>query len=253
MGGGDLYVVRVMHRRHVAPLYRFGYRLFYVVLDLDRVPELHRALRLFSHNAFNLVTFDDRDHGHGRRGGLRAWVEQVLAADGIRLEGGRIRLLTLPRVLGFVFNPISVFYCEHRDGSLRAVIAEVRNTFGERHCYLLARGGAPLSWRDEHVKNKRFHVSPFLAVEGSYRFRLAPPGESIRVHIRALRAGAPLLDATLAGERAPLTDRALLGQVLRMPWATLKVVAAIHWEALKLWLRGARVVTKPPPPAVEVS
>lgn len=250
---GALYPVRVMHRRLVAPRYRFVYRLFYVLVDVDRLPEIGARLRLFSHNRFNLVSLHDRDHGDRGATPLRAWVESLLAAWAIRLDGGRVRLLTLPRVLGFAFNPISLFYCEHGDGSLRAVIAEVRNTFGERHCYVLSAGGAPMAAEHAEDKAKRFHVSPFLDVAGRYRFRLGAPGGKVRVHIRELDGDAPLLDASLAGERAALTDAALLGAVLRMPYVALKVVVAIHWQALKIWLRGARFFPKPPPPAHGVS
>lgn len=241
-----------MHRRLIAPLYRFVYRLFYLLLDIDRIDELTR-LRFFSRNRFNLISFHDRDHGDGRPGGLRGWVESILKARGITLDGGRIRLLVLPRVLGFGFNPISVYYCDHRDGSPRAVIAQVRNTFGEQHSYLLASKTGHFSYEQDYDKDKSFHVSPFMDLSGHYRFRLTEPGEVLRVLIREYKDGAAILDATLAGERAPVTDAALLGQVLRMPWMTLKVVVGIHWEALKIWLRGARYVPKPPPPAHEVS
>ena len=248
---GFLYPTRVMHRRLVAPLYRFVYRLFHLLVDIDRIDELAMRLKLFSHNRFNLVSFHDRDHGDGARGGLRTWVERLLAQDGIRLDGGRIRLLCLPRILGFAFNPIAIWYCEHRDGTLRAVIAEVRNTFGEKHCYLLASAGRPMTYEGPHEKEKCFHVSPFMDLVGRYRFRFSEPGETVRVLIHETREGVPLLDATLVGERRALTDAALLAQVALMPWMTLKVVAGIHWEALKLWLRGARFHRKPEPPALE--
>jgi len=248
---GFLYTSRVMHRRLVAPVYRFVYRLFHLLVDVDRLGELHAKLRLFSHNRFNLVSFHDRDHGGGERAGLRAWAERLLAGEGVRLDGGRIRLLCLPRILGFAFNPIAIWYCEHRDGTLRAVIVEVRNTFGERHSYLLASGGRPLAYEGPHEKEKCFHVSPFMDLVGRYQFRFSKPGEKVMVRIHETREGAPLLDATLAGERRALTDGALLAQVARMPWMTLKVVAGIHWEALKLWLRGARFHRKPEPPELE--
>jgi DUF1365 family protein len=250
---GFLYTSRVMHRRLVAPFYRFVYRLFYLLLDVDRIDELHRSLRWFSRNRFNLVSFHDRDHSGGEPGGLRAWAERVFAAEGVQLEGGRIRLLCLPRILGFAFNPIAIWYGEHRDGTLRALIAEVRNTFGERHCYLLASGGRPIAYEGPHEKDKCFHVSPFMDLVGRYAFRFSEPGETVRVLIHETREDVPLLDATLAGERRALTDGALLAQVARMPWMTLKVVAGIHWEALKLWLRGARFHRKPEPPALEVT
>lgn len=249
---GQLYPSTVMHRRLVAPLYRFTYRIFYLLVDIDRIGELGRSRRLFSHNRFNLVSLHDRDFGDGVTP-LRAWVEGQLAAEGIRLDGGRVRLLCLPRILGFAFNPIALWYCEHRDGTLRAVLAEVRNTFGEKHGYLLASAGRPMTYEGPHEKEKCFHVSPFFDLVGRYRFSFTAPGESLRVLIHETREGAPLMDATLHGRRRPLTDAALLAQVLAMPWMTLKVVAGIHWEALKLWLRGARFHKKPEPPALELT
>jgi uncharacterized protein len=250
---GVLYPSRVMHRRLIAPFQCFVYRLFYLLLDVDRIDELHRRLRLFSHNRFNLVSFHDRDHGGGLPGQLRAWPERLLAAAGIGLAGGRIRLLCLPRVLGFGFNPLALWYCEHADGTLRAVIAEVRNTFGERHSYVLASGGRPLTYEGPHETDKCFHVSPFLDLVGRYRFTFSEPAASVRVLIHETREGVPILDATLAGERRPLGDGSLLRQVAAMPWMTLKVVAGIHWEALKLWLRGARFHAKPAPPAPQLA
>lgn len=242
---GWLYPARVMHRRRIAPLYRFVYRVFYLLVDIDRLDELQRRLRFFSLDRFNLLSLRARDYGDGR--GLRPWAEEQLHRHGIELDGGRIRLLTLPRVLGWAFNPISLWYCDHRDGQLRAVIAEVRNTFGERHSYLLASGGAPMPYEQVHDKDKCFHVSPFLDRAGCYRFELGEPGERLRVAIHESRDGAPVMDATLAGERRELSDAALLRQVLRMPWMAVKVVAGIHWEALKLWLRGAGYRSKPAP------
>jgi hypothetical protein len=248
---GWLYPTRVMHRRLVPPFYRFVYRVFYLLIDVDRVGELHRQLRFFSHNRFNLLSLRDRDYGEGLS--LRAWTENQLRRAGIELEGGRIRLLTLPRVLGFAFNPVSLWYCEHRDGSLRAVIADVRNTFGERHCYLLASGGQPLPYEQQHDKDKCFHVSPFFGIEGRYRFALSEPAQQMRLAINETRDGVPILDAVMSGRRRALNDVAILRQVLTMPWMTLKVVAGIHWEALKLWLRGARFHTKPVPPMQELT
>jgi hypothetical protein len=248
---GYLYPTRLMHRRLVKPLYRFVYRIFYLLVDIDRLDELHSKLRFFSYQRFNLLSLRDQDYGDGS--GLRRWAEGILRTDGIALEGGRIRLLTLPRLLGWSFNPISFWYCEHRDGSLRALIAEVRNTFGERHSYLLASGGQPTTYEQMHEKEKCFHVSPFFDLVGRYHFTLSEPGERLRVVIHETRDGVPILDATMAGKRRMLTDAAILGQVLRMPGMALKVVWGIHWEAIKIWLRGARFHPKPQPPAHEVT
>ncbi|MGH8443731.1 MAG: DUF1365 domain-containing protein [Solimonas sp.] len=252
---GCLYDVRVMHRRHVAPYYRFVYRVYYLFADIDRLDAIAGRLRGFSHNRFNLLSLRDADHGDGS-GALRPWAEALLHRHGVELAGGRIRLLAFPRVLGRVFNPLSLWYCEHADGSLRAVIAEVRNTFGEKHSYVLASGGAPLPYGPMPEKEKCLHVSPFFAVEGRYRFALSAPGERLRVHIRLCggRYGVlPLLDATVAGERRPLRDGAIVRQVAALPWLALKVVGAIHWQALKLWLRGAVFHRKPAPPRVDAS
>ncbi|MGQ0502719.1 MAG: DUF1365 domain-containing protein [Panacagrimonas sp.] len=251
--GGFLYPATVMHRRRVAPFYRFVYRVFYLLLDVDRVAGVASGLRLLSYNRFNLLAFHDRDHGRGERGGLRAWAEGVLRGAGVDLAGGRIRLLCMPRLLGFAFNPISLWYCEHADGQLRAVIAEVRNTFGEKHSYVLASGGAPFAYGTPLEKEKCFHVSPFFDLVGRYQFLLNEPGERLQVVINESREGIPILDASLAGQRRELSDGALAWQVLKMPAMTLKVVAGIHWEALKIWLRGARFHPKPKPPATEVS
>jgi DUF1365 family protein len=242
-----------MHRRRVPPFYRFVYRVFYLLVDIDRLDEAAHGRRLFSHNRFNLLSFHDADHGDGSRNGLRHWAEQLLTARGIKLEGGRIRLLALPRLAGFAFNPISLWYCEHADGSLRAVVAEVNNTFGEKHCYVLdnaglASDGAPLPYEKEHHKDKSFHVSPFLDLVGRYRFRLTEPGERLRLAIHESREGVAILDATMAAERRALTDTNILKLALAMPLMTIKVVAGIHWEALKIWLRGGRFHRKPPPP-----
>ena len=258
---GALYRVAVMHRRRVTPLYRFVYRIFYLLLDIDRLDALQARLRWFGHNRFNLIAFHDTDHGRGEPGGLRRWAEGLLAARGVELAGGRIRLLTQPRMLGWVFNPVSFWYCEHADGRLRAVIAEVNNTFGERHSYVLtaaeagtgASAGEPLPYDCALDKDKCFHVSPLLDLEGRYHFRFAEPGARLQVRLDETRRGAPLLDTAMAGERVALTDRALLGQLFRMPVQAVKVLAAIHWQALKIWLRGARFHGKPPPPDLEAT
>ena len=256
MGGGlnmdgALYPARVMHRRLTAPFYRFVYRIFYVLVDVDALDALAARLRFFSHNRFNLLSVYDRDHGDGR--GLRAWAERLLGEQGIQLDGGRIRLLAMPRVLGMAFNPISMWYCEHRDGRPLAVIAEVNNTFGQKHAYLLASGPKGNPYEQVCEKDKCFHVSPFFPVRGRYAFSLSEPAERLRVAIHETLDGAPVMDATLAAERMLLTDGALLKQVLRLPLQMLSVLWGIHWQALKIWLRGGKYHSIPPPPASELT
>lgn len=256
-----LYALRVMHARRVAPLYRFVYRIFSVLFDIDRLDELSRARRWFSHNRFNLLSLHDRDHGRGEVGGLRRWAESICATQGIELAGGRIRLLAQPRMLGWTFNPVSFWYCEHADGQLRAIIAEVRNTFGEKHSYLLssaslrtgASAGQPLPYGSVLEKDKCFHVSPLFDLVGRYHFTFEKPGESLRVVLKETREGLPLIDTAMAGQGRPFSDAEMLRQVVRMPVQAVKVLAGIHWQALKIWLRGAQFHKKPPPPSVEAT
>jgi DUF1365 family protein len=254
-----LYLGRVMHLRRFPQRYRFDHRVFSLLLDVDAIAGTAGRSRLFSYRRFNLVSFHPEDHGPRDGSSLRLWAERLLAEHGVALEGGRIDLLCFPRVLGFGFNPLSVWFCHHRDGTLRGLIYEVRNTFGEKHQYLqAAEDGGPLDATRWHGAAKRFHVSPFIGMEADYRFSTTMPGARLRLVIDE-HAPAPsgrrerMLVATLSAERAELCDRALLRACLAMPLMTLKVVAAIHWHALRLWLDGARFHRKPEPPSQEVT
>ncbi|MCP1673025.1 DUF1365 family protein [Natronocella acetinitrilica] len=249
----SLYLGTVMHRRFVPPLYGFRYRLFQLLLDIDTIDRDLRALRLLSRNRFNVFSFHDRDHGPKDGTALRPWIDATLARFGLDLAGGRVRLLCMPRVLGYGFNPLSVWYCHHSDGTLRAVLCEVRNTFGEWHGYLLHDGGAPLQGVINSSKRKCFHVSPFFPVSGSYAFRLTPPSQRLSTVIRLDQDGSPRMLASQVGERYDLTDARLLRLAVTQPLQSIKVIAAIHWQALKLWLRGARFHRKPPRPEQEIN
>jgi DUF1365 family protein len=240
-----------MHRRLGDVPYRFSYPVFSLLLDVDRLEA--SATRLLRIDRFGVLAFHRSDHGPRDGSALRPWAEGVLARAGIALDGGSIQLLCFPRVFGYVFNPLSVWYCRHQDGSLRAVIAEVSNTFGEHHCYLLHDDGHPMPWPVRAQATKCFHVSPLLGMQCDYRFEFAEPGAELRVVIRQSEQGEPRLIASQIGRARSLTDRALLRALLRTPLMPFKVMAAIHWQALKIWLRGARFHRKPPPPVNEVS
>lgn len=248
-----LYSAEVMHRRLDGPRYHFRYRVFSLLLDIDQLDQAAASNAIFSRNRFNLLSFHDRDHLPPGATDLRAWAEQTLAAGGIDGRALRIRLLCFPRLLGWVFNPLSLWYCETPDGRPAAVIAEVRNTFGERHCYLLRPDPAAPGWplRDSHAKD--FHVSPFIGMDARYDFRLSRPDGRLRVAIREFRGDHLVLVATQTGRREPFTAARLLLQTLRVPLQTAKVLGAIHWQALKIWLRGGRFHRKPAPPIEEVS
>jgi DUF1365 family protein len=246
-----LYGGTVTHQRLRPRKHRLRYRIFNVLLDLDELPALSRRLRLFSHDRFNLFSFHDRDHGAGEAGGLRAWVEEQLRAAGLNPDGGAIRVLCMPRILGHAFNPISVYWCHARDGALLAMLYEVNNTFGERHSYLMPADGAEGPVRQTCAK--RFYVSPFMAMDMTYRFRVTPPDAQVVVAITAADAQGVMISTAFAGRRAELTDRALLSRFLRMPLLGMKVIAAIHWEAAKLWWKGMRLQARPAPPATPVT
>ena len=227
--------------------------MFQILFDLDELPDLGRRLRLFSHNRFNAFSFEDRDHGDGAAGPLRAYVERNLAAAGLTLGGGRILLLCLPRVFGHAFNPLSVYYCYDATGALSAMIYEVNNTFGQRHSYLIpAAPSADGVARQTCAKG--FYVSPFMDMDMTYEFTMTAPGERISTVVNGRGpTGEPLIHAAFAGQRRALTD-AVLGQaLLSYPFLTLGVVAAIHWEALKLFAKGLRLRHRPALPPTPVT
>ena len=248
-----LYLGQVVHRRRFPVRYRFAYRVFHLLLDIDRLQHTSACLRWLSHNRFNLLSFHDRDHGPRDGSPLRPWLDGLLAAQGIDLQGGRVRLLCMPRLLGYAFNPISLWYCEHADGRLRAVLCEVNNTFGEHHFYLLHEHGRPVVGPLRARRAKKLHVSPLMGMQAEYAFHLAEPSERLAVHIREHTAEGLMLVATLAGRVRPLADANLLRAVASLPLMTFKVMAAIHWQALRIWLRGARYHPKPPAPTQELS
>ncbi|WP_420479773.1 DUF1365 domain-containing protein [Brevundimonas sp. FT23028] len=232
---GSLYRGAVMHRRARPRVHAFRYRLFWILLDLDRLDEAARPTRLFSIGRFNLLSFQPRDHGDGSAVALRDQARAKLEAAGIADADGPIRLLTLPRVLGFVFNPISVYYAGRADGGLAGVIYEVTSTFGERRAYVLRADGGALF---RHGCEKTLHVSPFLTMDMTYAFRGKAPDDLMQLTIDGHDADGLVIATAMQGERRPLRDREILKAALALPLETLKVVAAIHWEALRLWLKG---------------
>jgi len=248
-----VYSCEVMHQRFTSTPYQFRYRVFSLLLDIDEIDTVTGSSWLFSRNRFNLLSFYDRDHLPSGANDLRSWAEGVMAAGGLSASGVRIRLLCFPRVLGWVFNPLSLWYCEDQHGAPVAVIAEVRNTFGERHCYLLKPQDGQAGWPLRQSHSKDFHVSPFISMDAGYQFRLSRPDEKLRVIIRELQDSRLMLVATQMGRRLPFKNSTLLSQTLRVPFQTLKVLTAIHWHALKIWLQGGQFHRKPAPPIEEVS
>ena len=241
-----LYVGRVMHHRLAPIRHRFVYRVLYLLLDIDRLADLDRRLRLLSVDRPNLYSFWASDHGPRDGGPLRPWVDSHLADNDLDISGGRRFVLCMPRVLGYVFNPLSIYYCYDAGRHLRAIVYEVRNTFGEQHVYVLPAGPAQRSEGSvRHGCAKAFYVSPFIEMRARYRFRIAPPGARLSVSIREQGEAGARLFASLTGERRPLTDWQLARGALSHPLATRKVIAGIYWEAFRLWLKSAPLASRP--------
>jgi len=228
-----LYEGQVVHERRTPLRNLFRYGVYMWLVDLAELDELDRRLWAFGSNRRALTTIRSRDHLGDPRRSIRANVDAYLALHGIDLEGGRVALLTNARVLGYVFNPLSVFYCHGPGGELRCVVAEVHNTHGERHCYLLHPGE-----RGRAETEKEFYVSPFLTVDGRYRMAFALPGERLAVQMGLEQEGERVFGASLTGIRLPLTNRTLGRMLVRYPLMTAKVTTLIHLQGLRLHRRG---------------
>lgn len=241
----SLYVGNVMHARLKPMGHRFNYRVMSLLIDLDRLDDADAMSRLFAVNKRALYSFHESDHGLRDGSSLSAYARDAALAHGIDLTGGRITLLCYPRLVGYTFNPLSVYFCRTADGRLALLIYEVRNTFGGIHHYVL-----PVDPDEAHApvihqrQNKEFYVSPFIAHAMTYLFRVAPPADSVQLRILETDANGPLLAATFSGHRRALTNRALVAAFIRFPLMPLKIVSAIHWEALRLWLKGAKLVPR---------
>lgn len=246
-----LYPGLVVHGRTRPQAHALRYRIFMLLVDLDEAPALGQALRLFGFDGPAAFSLHTRDHGDGSDQPLKGQVEAHLRQAGLPC-GGPVRLLCMPRVLGGVFNPLSVYFCHGPDGALSAILYEVNNTFGDRHSYLIP---APVAEGEtlRQTIDKGFYVSPFMDMGLTYAFTIRPPGERVAVSIQVADGDGPLLSASFAGARRPLSDRALFGAWLSHPWMTLGVMGAIHWEALKIWLKGGRLRPRPAPPALPVT
>lgn len=238
------------HGRKGAVENAFRYGIDYVLLDAEADPQ---SPRLFGRNRAGLASVWDRDHGgppkHGRGA---AWVREVLDAHGLD-SPARIELLAQPRILGHVFNPVAFWICRDADGNVSVVIAEVTNTYGDRHSYLCHRDDlSPITAQDRLSARKILHVSPFQRVEGSYEFRFDLRADHIGIWID-FTGGNGGVTATLVGKRRPLSNRSLVRACLRRPFGSRRVLALIHWQALKLWWKGAQFRPRPEPPTQEVS
>jgi DUF1365 family protein len=240
-----LYFGDVMHARLKPIGHRFSYRVMSLLIDLDRLDEADRQCPLFAVNRAALYSFSESDHGERDGSSLRGYVQRQAAARGVDLTGGRVLLLCYPRLFGYTFNPLSVYFCYRADGELALIIYEVRNTLGDIHPYVLPVQLGEISQAGvRQQQDKLFYVSPFAEMAMRYHFRVSPPGHSVKLRILETDSEGPLLAATFSGRRRSLTTAALLRSLFSLPLVTFKIVAAIHWEALRLWLKGARLVPR---------
>jgi uncharacterized protein len=241
--GNALYECDVMHHRLTPKEHRFNYRLFYFWLDLDSVDATAKMLRWFSRNRFNLYSFKDSDHLDKGASDVKQNIIRYLAENDVPFPAeGRIKLLTLTRIVGYIFNPVCFFYCFDAAGEPLCVVAQVTNTYHEMKPYLLRERDDKGRFR--LTTPKHFYVSPFSALDLGFDFKLPVPGESFDIHIDDREGDKPVLLSKLSGKRVPLTDARLLWFALKYPFLTLKVIFLIHWNALLLWMKGLRVHAK---------
>ena len=236
-----LYVGSVIHKRFKPKEHFFKYKVFSLYLNLDEIAEVQKKIPFFSYNKFNLISFYDKDHGERDGSSLKLWVQKKLNEAGIGNEIKSVNLLCYPRIFGYVFNPLSIFFVFDKYSSLIAIMYEVKNTFGEQHTYVFKTND------DKIITNnctKKFHVSPFINMECHYYFRVLKNSEKISIIIDQKDKDGKLLYASQDGKAKDFNEKNLIISYISHPLMTLKIIAAIHYEALKLWLKGIKIIKR---------
>ena len=237
-----IYSGFVTHKRFKPKKHFFSYRTFSLFIDLSEIEFLQKKINFFSYNKFNILSFYNIDHGPRDGSSLIEWVKKTLTTAKVNIKGGNIKLLCFPRFFGYVFNPLSIFYCYDKKSNLKAVLYEVKNTFNEQHTYVFrSKNSSKLIL---HKCKKKFYVSPFISMETYYNFRLSKPKRNISILIEQTDLKGPLLVARQEGKRIKLNSSNLLYQFLKHPLMSFKVIVAIHFEALRLWTKGIKFVKK---------
>ena len=237
----SIYNGTVIHKRFKPKIHFFKYKVFSLLIDLSELNVLDKKINFFSYNKFNLISFFDKDHGERNGSSLVEWVKKNLKENKINTENIKIKLLCYPRILGYVFNPLSVFYIYDSDEKLISVLYEVKNTFGEQHTYIFKVENKNLI---QHSCEKKFHVSPFIEMDCNYFFRILKPAEKISVIIDQYQSNEKILYASQDGKRTEFTSSELIKSYLKHPLMTFKIISAIHFEAFKLWAKGIKFIKK---------
>ncbi len=250
MINSSLYECTIMHHRLEPLRNRFVYRIFMFALDLDELDTLHASMNLFSRNRFNLFSFRDADHLQLGKPSAKENLLEYLRTQGVTEQIGKVLLITNVRVFGYVFNPVSFYYCYAQNGEPFCVVPEVGNTFGEQKPYLLTAADRSAEGFRKRV-TKYFYVSPFIDMDAEFDFQLQLPGEQLHVTINDHKDGKKFFLSTVHGERKPLTDLRLAWYAVRFPFVTLQVITLIHWQALKLMLRKLHFFRKTDNPELQ--
>ena len=242
MNNSCIYNGSVIHKRFKPKKHFFKYKVFSLLIDLSELNELNDNLKFFSLNKFNLISFYEKDHGHRDGSSLLKWVKNNLTRNNISTDNIKVKLLCYPRILGYVFNPLSIFFIYDRNENLISILYEVKNTFGEQHTYVFKLEG-----KNKLIQNscsKKFHVSPFIEMDCDYFFKILNPGDTLSVIIDQYDQEGKILFASQDGKRSDLTSKNLMNSYLRHPLMTFKIISAIHFEAFKLWVKGIKFVKK---------
>ena len=237
-----IYSGLVTHKRYKPKNHFFSYKTFSLLIDLNEIEMLEKKIKFFSYNKFNILSFYNIDHGSRNGKSLTTWVKNILKKSKINIAIDKIKLLCYPRFFGYVFNPLSIFYCYDKNLKLKAVLYEVKNTFNEQHTYVFRSSSS--SNLIQHKCNKKFYVSPFIKMEAFYNFRLLKPGKKLNVLIKQSDVNGTLLVAQQVGKQLDLTSKNLFYEFIKHPLMSFKVIAAIHFEAFRLWTKGIKHVAR---------
>ena len=238
----SIYIGNVIHKRFKPKIHFFKYKVFSILLDISEIDILDKSLKIFSYNKFNIVSFYDADHGPRDGTSIKEWVIKNLNNNLINTENIKIKLLCYPRIFGYVFNPLSVFFIYNKKSQLISILYEVKNTFGEQHTYIFKT-----KENENYIKHtckKKFHVSPFIEMDCTYFFKILKPSEKISVIIDQYDEEGKLLYASQDGDRIEFNNKNLVLSYLRHPLMTFKIIVAIHFEAFKLWTKGIKFIKK---------